>query len=76
MPIPSRPVPRAGEAARVVHFGGGAERAVIVSVGDEGRRLQVRSESGELFEFTLSPATARFVCGEAGGPRLELLQGR
>ena len=76
MPIPSRPVPRVGEAARVTHFGGGSERAVIVRVEEDGRGLQVRTESGELLDFTLSPATARFATAEAGGPRLELLEGR
>jgi len=33
----------------------------------------VRGEQGELLEFALSPATARFVsAGGAHGPRLEL----
>ena len=46
----------------------------MLAVSDEGRRLQVRSEEGELLEFVLSPATARFVsAGGAHGPRLELL---
>jgi hypothetical protein len=71
-------MPRVGAAARIAHFGGGHERVVIAAVSDEGRRLQVRGESGELIEFQLSPATARFVAveGGAGGPRLELLGGR
>jgi hypothetical protein len=72
---PSRPVPRAGARARIVHFGGGAEDVVVERVGEEGRRLWVRSEGGETIEFALNPATARFmtVDGSHGGPRLELL---
>jgi len=76
VPVPSRPMPRVGDRARVAHFGGGFEQAVIMRVADEGRRLQVRTEGGELLEFALSPATARFVSGGTGGPRLELLEGR
>jgi hypothetical protein len=71
---PSRPLPRPGARARIAHFGGGFELARVVAVHDEGRRLEVRGESGTLLEFVLSPATARFVAaGAAGGPRLELL---
>ena len=73
MPIPTRPVPRIGGAARITHFGGGSETAAIVAVGDGGRRVTVRAADGEVLEFSLSPATARFVAAEAGGPRLELL---
>ena len=41
---------------------------------EDGRRLQVRGEGGEVLEFVLNPATARFVAaGGAHGPRLELL---
>jgi hypothetical protein len=71
-------MPRVGAAARIAHFGGGYEQVVITTVADEGRRVQVRGEGGELLEFQLSPATARFVAveGGAGGPRLELLGGR
>jgi hypothetical protein len=69
-------MPRVGDRARIAHFGGGFEQAMITRVADEGRRLQVRTEGGELLEFTLSPATARFVSGATGGPRLELLGGR
>ncbi|HLM84710.1 MAG TPA: hypothetical protein VK272_00825 [Solirubrobacteraceae bacterium] len=71
---PSRQLPRVGAHARIAHFGGGFERGVVVAVHDEGRRLQVRDEAGEVLEFVLSPATARFVAaGDAHGPRLELL---
>ena len=59
---------------RIAHFGGGFESGVVLAVHDEGRRLQVRGEEGQLLEFVLSPATARFVsAGGAHGPRLELL---
>jgi hypothetical protein len=68
-------MPRVGDRARIAHFGGGFEQAVITSVADEGRHVQVRGDGGELHDFQLSPATARFVAG-AGGPRLELLEGR
>jgi hypothetical protein len=71
---PTRPLPRVGAAARVVHFGGGFERATVVAVHDGGRRLEVRGEAGELFEFVLNAASARFLSVDgAGGPRLELL---
>jgi hypothetical protein len=63
-----------GTRARIAHFGGGREPAVVVAVLEDGRRLQVRGEDGALFEFVLSPATARFVSAESShGPRLELL---
>ena len=72
--LPSRPVPHVGAPARIVHFGGGFEAGVVLAVHDEGRRLQVRGEDGEVLEFVLSPATARFVsAASAHGPRLELL---
>jgi hypothetical protein len=46
----------------------------VVSVQEQGRRLRVRGEGGEVLEFVLNPATARFVLAGAGqGPRLELL---
>jgi hypothetical protein len=71
---PSRPVPRVGSQARIAHFGGGFELGTVLAVHEDGRRLEVRCEGGELLEFVLSPATARFVsAGRAHGPRLELL---
>jgi len=70
---PSRPVPRIGARARIGHFGGDYEPGTVVAVSDEGRRVSVRGEGGETFEFVLSPATARFVAaGGSHGPRLEL----
>jgi hypothetical protein len=71
---PSRPVPRVGARAHIVHFGGSFERGTVIVVSDEGRHLHVRGESGETLEFVLNPATARFIAaGVAHGPRLELL---
>jgi len=71
---PSRPVPRVGAPARIAHFGGGFEEGTVLAVLEQGRRLQVSGESGEMLEFVLSPATARFVSAAgAHGPRLELL---
>jgi len=71
---PSRPLPRVGAQARIAHFGGGYELGVVLAVHEQGRRLEVRGEAGEVLEFVLSPATARFVhAGGAHGPRLELL---
>jgi hypothetical protein len=65
-----------GAPARIVHFGGGFELGTVVVVHEHGRRLEVRGEGGELLQFVLSPATARFVsAGAAHGPRLELLGG-
>jgi hypothetical protein len=47
---------------------------VVVAVLEEGRRLQVRGQGGELGEYVLNAATARFVAaGSAQGARLELL---
>jgi hypothetical protein len=59
----------------------------VVAVHEDGIRVSVRTltgtthdeaqtggEEGELYEFVLSPANARFVSlGDAHGPRLELL---
>ena len=48
-----------------------------MAVHDDGRRLEVRGEGGEVLEFVLSRATARFVAAAGGGqgPRLELVAG-
>jgi hypothetical protein len=71
---PSRPLPRVGGHARIKHFGGGVERGTVLAVHDDGARVSVEGEDGELYEFALSPASARFVsAGDAHGPRLELL---
>jgi len=71
---PSRPVPRVGGHARIKHFGGSVERGTVVAVRDDGTRLSVEGEDGELREFVLSPASARFVSvSDAHGPRLELV---
>jgi hypothetical protein len=49
------------------------EHGTIVAIEDDGRRVRVRGEDGELHEFVLSPASARFVsAGDPHGPRLEL----
>jgi hypothetical protein len=73
---PSRPLPRLGARARVAHFGGGFERGTVVSVEEDGRRVEVLCEGGERLAFVLSPATARFVSADGvHGPRLELLGG-
>ena len=58
---------------RIARFGGAYEPATIVAVEEEGRRLRVRGDGGELLEFVLNRATARFLAaGASGGPRLEL----
>ena len=68
-------MPRVGGSARLTHFGGGREQGTVLVVHELGRRLEVRSEGGELLEFVLSPATGRFVCAsDPHGPRLELLR--
>ena len=47
---------------------------MIVAVEEDGRLLRVRSETGELLEFQLNRASARFLqTGAGSGPRLELL---
>jgi hypothetical protein len=67
-------VPRVGSQARIAHFGGGFELGTVLAVHEDGRRLEVRGEGGDVLEFVLSPATARFVhAGSPHGPRLELL---
>ncbi|HEY4824448.1 MAG TPA: hypothetical protein VIH49_05305 [Solirubrobacteraceae bacterium] len=67
-------MPKVGAHVRVTHFGGSFEQGTIVAVRDDGRRLEVRGEAGEVHEFVLSPATARFVsAASAQGPRLDLL---
>jgi hypothetical protein len=40
---PSRPLPRVGAPARIKHFGGGVEDAIVVAVEDDGRRVSVRT---------------------------------
>lgn len=71
---PSRPVPRIGARVRIAHFGGGFELGRIVAVHEEGRRVEVRGEGGELTEFVLNRASARFIAaGVSHGPRLELV---
>ena len=71
---PSRPLPRVGARARIAHFGGSFEQGVVLAVHEDRRRLQVRGEGGEVLEFVLNPATARFVdASSPHGPRLELL---
>jgi hypothetical protein len=71
---PSRPLPRVGAPARIAHFGGSYEDCTVIAVHDDGRRLEVRDEAGELVDFVLNLATARFlVGGSVGGARLELL---
>ena len=70
---PTRPLPKVGASALIKHFGGSTERGTIVAVYEDGARLSVEGEDGELYEFVLSPASARFVsAGDAHGPRLEL----
>jgi hypothetical protein len=71
---PTRPLPRVGARVRIAHFGGGFEAGTIEAVLEDGRRLRVRAEGGDVLEFVLSPASARFVSAtSASGPRLELL---
>jgi hypothetical protein len=71
---PSRPLPRVGSRARIMHFGGGSEIGVVVALHDEGRRLEVRDQAGQVLVFVLNPATARFLlAGSSHGTRLELL---
>lgn len=74
MPLPSRPLPRVGAAARIKHFGGDSETGTVVAVRDDGRSVRVRGEDGTEHEFVLSAKTARFVASDdPHGPRLELL---
>ena len=69
----SRRVPRPGAPARILHFGGSVQPAVIVSVHEQGRRLVVRGDEGEELEFVLSRSSARYVSAAgAHGPRLAL----
>jgi hypothetical protein len=71
---PTKLLPQVGSRARILHFGGDYERAVVTAVHHEGRRLEVRAEGGEDFAFELNAATARFIAAGSGqGARLELL---
>jgi hypothetical protein len=71
---PTRPLPRLGGHVRIKHFGGSVECGTVVAVREDGARLSVEGEDGELYEFVLSRASARFVsAGNAHGPRLELV---
>ena len=56
---------------RIARFGGAYEPGTIVAVEDDGRRLQVRADGGEVLDFVLNRASARFLAAR-GGPRLEL----
>ncbi len=70
---PSRPLPRVGARVRIARFGGAYEPGTIVAVKEDGRRLQVRADGGEVLDFVLNRASARFLAaGAAGGERLEL----
>jgi hypothetical protein len=63
-----------GARARIAHFGGGFEYGTVLAVYEDGRCLEVRDEAGDVLEFVLNQASARFVsAGGAHGPRLELL---
>lgn len=74
---PTRPLPKVGARARIRHFGGEVELGVVCRVGDGGRTVQVSCGNGDLIEFTLSPATAKFVlAGSAHGAEMELLDGQ
>ena len=67
-------MPHIGARARICHFGGDFENGTVLAVLDEGRRLEVRGEGGDVQEFVLNAATARFLAaGSAQGARLELL---
>ena len=71
---PTRPLPHVGAPVRIKHFGGNVEQGAVLAIHDDGARLSVEGEEGEVYEFVLSPANARFVsAGDAHGPRLELL---
>ena len=62
-----------GARVRIARFGGAYEPGTIVAVEEEGRCLQVRADGGELLDFVLNRASARFLAaGAAGGERLEL----
>ncbi|MGI8557355.1 MAG: hypothetical protein ACR2ND_03430 [Solirubrobacteraceae bacterium] len=70
---PTKPVPIVGASASISHFGGDSERAVILAVEDDGRRLVVRDSLAATHEFTLRRATAAYVLrGEQHAPRLRL----
>jgi len=67
-------MPRVGGEARITHFGGSREHAVISEVHDGGRRLTVDTDGGERLQFVLRPATAKFmIAGSAHGDTLDLL---
>ncbi len=63
---PTKLLPQVGSRARILHFGGDYEQAVVTAVHDDGRRLEVRGEGGESFAFELNAATARFIAAGSG----------
>lgn len=72
---PTRPLPKMGARARICHFSGEVELCVVSGVCEGGRRVIVTCESGELLEFVLNPATAKFVVADdAHGASMELLE--
>lgn len=65
-----RRAPRVG-AAVTISFLATRVRGAVEEVSDEGRRVLVLTEEGELIEFVLSPVTGIFVRdGDQTGARL------
>ena len=64
-----RRLPRVGAEVTVAYLGASVA-GVIVSVEDEGRRVMVVTEDDRTTEFTLNPASARFLGGEGWNARL------
>lgn len=65
-----------GQLAQIAYFGGERVSARVLAVHEDGRRLEVRADSGEMLEFSLNAATAKFVQnGDPHGARLVLRAG-
>jgi hypothetical protein len=68
--MPARALPRIGDAVTVA-FLSVSVGAVVAEVGDGLQSVDVLTEEGDSFTFTLNPATGRYMAGgHQSGPRL------
>src|SRR3954465_3691225 len=68
---PTRLIPRGGVAA-IARYRAADVPAVVEEVGEDGRRVRVRTHEDESLEFKLNRSTARYQAPYCG-PRLNLV---